>query len=78
MEKLGLEPYVLCNLNEKLIYVRLTGFGQKSILFCQHHHHIFLKKRGLTIFPTGKFSNIAGHDINYLAVSGILSVNIVF
>jgi len=51
MEKLGLGPDVLCNLNEKLIYVRLTGFGQK-----------------------GKFSNMAGHDINYLAVSGILSL----
>ncbi|GBB91818.1 hypothetical protein RclHR1_01920022 [Rhizophagus clarus] len=51
MEKLGLGPDVLCNLNEKLIYVRLTGFGQE-----------------------GKFSNMAGHDINYLAVSGILSL----
>ncbi|PKY53790.1 CoA-transferase family III [Rhizophagus irregularis] len=51
MEKLGLGPDILCNLNEKLIYVRLTGFGQE-----------------------GKFSNIAGHDINYLAVSGILSL----
>ncbi|CAI2165934.1 2505_t:CDS:2 [Funneliformis geosporum] len=51
MEKLGLGPNELCKLNEKLIYVRLTGFGQK-----------------------GKFSNMAGHDINYLAVSGVLSL----
>ncbi|RIA99621.1 CoA-transferase family III domain-containing protein [Glomus cerebriforme] len=50
MERLGLGPDVLCNINKKLIYVRLTGFGQK-----------------------GKFSNMAGHDINYLAVSGVLS-----
>ncbi|CAG8540605.1 14304_t:CDS:2 [Funneliformis mosseae] len=51
MERLGLGPNELCKLNEKLIYVRLTGFGQK-----------------------GRFSNMAGHDINYLAVSGVLSL----
>lgn len=50
MEKLGLGPDVLMADNPRLIYARLTGFGQ-----------------------TGPLANRAGHDINYLAVSGILS-----
>lgn len=33
MEKLGLGPDILCNLNEKLIYVRLTGFGQEGTIY---------------------------------------------
>ena len=52
MEKLGLGPDVLCKLNSRLIYARLTGFGQ-----------------------SGPLALKAGHDINYLAVSGILSVS---
>lgn len=52
MEKLGLGPDVLFGLNSKLIYARLTGFGQ-----------------------TGPLAHRAGHDINYLATSGILSVS---
>lgn len=52
MEKLGLGPDVLCGLNSKLIYARLTGFGQ-----------------------SGTLAHRAGHDINYLATSGILSVS---
>uniref|UniRef100_U5EV35 Putative l-carnitine dehydratase/alpha-methylacyl-coa racemase n=1 Tax=Corethrella appendiculata TaxID=1370023 RepID=U5EV35_9DIPT len=51
MEKLGLGPDVLMKENPRLIYARLTGFGQ-----------------------SGKLANRAGHDINYLAVSGILSL----
>ncbi|KAH9518360.1 hypothetical protein Btru_016517 [Bulinus truncatus] len=50
MEKLGLGPEVLTQANPKLIYARLTGYGQ-----------------------TGLLSNKAGHDINYIAVSGLLS-----
>ncbi|NXN31930.1 AMACR racemase, partial [Nycticryphes semicollaris] len=50
MEKLGLGPEVLLQENPRLIYARLTGFGQ-----------------------TGKFAKSAGHDINYLALSGVLS-----
>ncbi|XP_067125540.1 alpha-methylacyl-CoA racemase [Centruroides vittatus] len=49
MEKLDLGPNRLLSLNEKLIYARLTGFGQN-----------------------GPFSKMAGHDINYLALSGVL------
>ena len=52
MEKLGLGPDVLCKLNSRLIYARLTGFGQ-----------------------SGSLALRAGHDINYLAMSGILSVS---
>nr|CAG8606308.1 10016_t:CDS:2 [Entrophospora candida] len=51
MEKLGLGPDELFEINGKLIYARLTGFGQE-----------------------GKYSKMAGHDINYLAVSGVLSL----
>ncbi|XP_044758667.1 alpha-methylacyl-CoA racemase [Coccinella septempunctata] len=51
MESLGLGPSVLMELNPKLIYARLTGFGQ-----------------------SGPYSNKAGHDINFLAMSGLLSL----
>ncbi|NXA28649.1 AMACR racemase, partial [Ibidorhyncha struthersii] len=50
MEKLGLGPEVLLRENPRLIYARLTGFGQ-----------------------TGTYAKSAGHDINYLALSGVLS-----
>ncbi|KAI2621657.1 CoA-transferase family III [Hypoxylon sp. NC1633] len=51
LEKLGLGPEVLCALNPRLVYGRLTGFRRD-----------------------GKYSSMAGHDINYLAVSGVLSL----
>eukprot|EP00794_Sanderia_malayensis_P009973 gene9973-10996_t len=51
MEKLGLGPKKLLKINEKLIYARLTGFGQD-----------------------GPLAKKAGHDINYLALSGLLSL----
>lgn len=50
MEKLGLGPDTLSKTNPKLIYARLTGFGQ-----------------------SGPYKQMAGHDINYLALSGVLS-----
>lgn len=50
MEKLHLGPEILQRENPRLIYARLSGFGQ-----------------------SGRFSRVAGHDINYLALSGILS-----
>ncbi|XP_031299646.2 alpha-methylacyl-CoA racemase [Camelus dromedarius] len=50
MEKLQLGPEILQRENPKLIYARLSGFGQ-----------------------SGRFSRVAGHDINYLALSGVLS-----
>ncbi|XP_055693048.1 alpha-methylacyl-CoA racemase [Lutzomyia longipalpis] len=50
MEKLGLGPEILMSENPRLIYARLTGFGQN-----------------------GALAQRAGHDINYLAISGILS-----
>ncbi|XP_046386621.1 alpha-methylacyl-CoA racemase [Ischnura elegans] len=51
MEKLGLGPSLLIKENPRLIYARLTGFGQ-----------------------SGPYSSMAGHDINYVAVSGVLSM----
>lgn len=52
MERLGLGPDVLLRSNPRLVYARLTGFGQYGCL-----------------------SHRAGHDINYVAISGILSVS---
>lgn len=52
MEKLGLGPHHCMSLNPRLVYARLTGFGQ-----------------------SGSLAHRAGHDINYLAISGVLSVS---
>ena len=49
MERLGLGPDVLLAANPKLIYGRVTGWGQ-----------------------SGPLSAEAGHDINYLALTGLL------
>ncbi|XP_050308547.1 alpha-methylacyl-CoA racemase [Anthonomus grandis grandis] len=51
MEKLGLGPQILMQENPRLIYARLTGYGQ-----------------------SGPYSQKGGHDINYLALSGLLSL----
>ena len=51
MERLGLGPEPMLDLNKRLIYARLSGFGQN-----------------------GPYANKAGHDINYLALSGVLSL----
>ncbi|XP_052865133.1 alpha-methylacyl-CoA racemase [Anopheles cruzii] len=51
MEKLGLSPATLLQDNPRLVYARLTGFGQ-----------------------TGSHAARAGHDINYVALSGVLSL----
>ncbi|XP_057364517.1 alpha-methylacyl-CoA racemase-like [Daphnia carinata] len=51
MEKLGLGPSTLLSQNPRLIYARLTGFGQ-----------------------SGPYSLMAGHDINYVALTGLLSL----
>ncbi|WZH45052.1 CoA-transferase family III domain-containing protein [Fusarium acuminatum] len=51
LEKLALGPDVLCGLNKRLIYSRMTGFRRD-----------------------GKYALMAGHDINYLAVSGTLGM----
>jgi alpha-methylacyl-CoA racemase len=49
MEKLGLGPDVCLARNEKLVFGRMTGWGQ-----------------------TGPLSHTAGHDINYIAITGAL------
>lgn len=49
-ERLGLGPEVLCGANPRLVYGRMTGFGQGG---------------------TG-YEKMAGHDANYLALSGVL------
>ncbi|MBE8220311.1 MAG: CoA transferase [Alphaproteobacteria bacterium] len=50
MERLGLSPEVCLARNPKLVYGRMTGWGQ-----------------------TGTFSQAAGHDINYIALSSALA-----
>ena len=50
MERLGLGPDVLLADNPKLVYGRMTGWGQE-----------------------GPLARAAGHDINYIALSGLLS-----
>lgn len=49
MEKLGLGPSVCLNRNDRLVYGRITGWGQ-----------------------TGPLANVAGHDLNYISLSGAL------
>lgn len=49
MERLGLGPDVCLARNPRLVYGRMTGWGQ-----------------------TGPLSRAAGHDINYISLSGVL------
>ncbi|XP_011167799.1 alpha-methylacyl-CoA racemase isoform X2 [Solenopsis invicta] len=51
MEKLKIGPKELMATNKRLIYARLTGYGQN-----------------------GSYADMAGHDINYLGLSGLLSL----
>ncbi|KPQ32309.1 MAG: putative acyl-CoA transferases/carnitine dehydratase [Porphyrobacter sp. HL-46] len=50
MERLGLGPDELLGLNPRLVYARMTGWGQD-----------------------GPLAQAAGHDINYIAITGALS-----
>lgn len=50
MERLGLGPDVCLARNPRLVYGRMTGFGQD-----------------------GPLAQAAGHDINYIALSGVLA-----
>ena len=49
MERLGLSPDVCLARNPRLVYGRMTGFGQE-----------------------GPLAQVAGHDINYIALAGAL------
>jgi alpha-methylacyl-CoA racemase len=49
MEKLGLGPDVCLERNPRLVYGRMTGWGQE-----------------------GPLAKVAGHDINYISLSGAL------
>ncbi|WFD32002.1 hypothetical protein MSPP1_003044 [Malassezia sp. CBS 17886] len=51
LERLGLGPDELLKVNPRLVFVRLSGFGQ-----------------------SGEFKMMAGHDINYISLSGVLSL----
>lgn len=48
-EKLGIGPDVCTERNPRLVYARMTGWGQ-----------------------TGPFAHVAGHDMNYIAITGTL------
>jgi len=47
MERLGLGPDVCMDINPRLVFGRMTGWGQNS-----------------------QMSSMAGHDLNYVALSG--------
>jgi alpha-methylacyl-CoA racemase len=49
MERLGLGPDVVLKRNPRIVYGRMTGWGQ-----------------------TGPYSRAAGHDMNYIAITGAL------
>lgn len=51
MERLGLGPDEMLAANPRLLYARITGWGQ-----------------------TGPYAKMTGHDINYIAISGALSL----
>ena len=50
MERLGMGPQEMLSINERLVYARMTGWGQE-----------------------GPMAQAAGHDINYIAITGALS-----
>lgn len=52
MKRLGLDYDSLAQINEKIIYCSISGYGQ-----------------------TGSYANAPGHDVNYLALSGVLSIS---
>jgi alpha-methylacyl-CoA racemase len=52
MERLGLAPAVCAARNPRIVYGRMTGWGQH-----------------------GPLAQAAGHDLNYVALSGLLSVS---
>ena len=52
MERLGLGPAVCAARNPRLVYGRMTGWGQ-----------------------TGPLAQAAGHDLNYVALTGLLSLS---
>jgi alpha-methylacyl-CoA racemase len=52
MERLGLGPAQCAARNPKLVYGRMTGWGQ-----------------------SGPLAQVAGHDLNYVALSGLLSLS---
>ena len=52
MERLGLGPADFAERNPKLVYGRMTGWGQ-----------------------TGPLAQAAGHDLNYVALTGLLSLS---
>jgi alpha-methylacyl-CoA racemase len=51
MERLGLGPEVLLEANQRLVYARMSGYGQG-----------------------GPLRDVVGHDLNYLAQTGVLSM----
>ena len=51
LDKLGIGYEAAKEVNEKIIYVSITGYGQ-----------------------TGPYAHLAGHDINYTAIAGVMDV----
>lgn len=67
LERLGLDPKDLLEKNPRLIVARLTGFRREGAFSpCAP------SGEDLTCSLTGPYAKMAGHDINYLALSGVL------
>lgn len=68
LERLGLGPDVLLKSNPGLVIVRLTGFRREG--GCTG---LYESSTILTSSLAGPYSKMAGHDLNYIALSGVLS-----
>ena len=56
MEKLGIGPSVLCSFNPKLVYARLTGYGQSGELAEKGGHDInYLGYSGYKLFNAKRY-----------------------
>lgn len=80
LERLGLGPEEMCNENPRLVYARITGFqreGEKLRLGEPEASIAQSASVRLLTLPssfTGPYASMAGHDINYIALSGVLSM----
>lgn len=75
LERLGLDPKELLERNPRLIIARLTGFrreGENDTRPNASCSYAFTTNIRYCI--VGPYSHMAGHDINYLALSGVLAM----
>jgi alpha-methylacyl-CoA racemase len=71
MERLGLGPDVVMARNPRLVFGRMTGWGQEGPLAQAAGHVVFGRMTGWG--QEGPLAQAAGHDINYISVTGALA-----